>query len=466
MGIPAEPQEKNSERRSALLLAMLSSFLTPFMASSINVALPAIADEFSMTAVLLSWVVTSYLLAAAVFLVPFGRLADIHGRKRMFLYGMWVFTLASVLCALAPTATLLIAFRVLQGVGSAMMFGTSVAILSSVYPPQERGKALGLTVATVYVGLAAGPFFGGLLTSVITWRSLFVVTLPLCAAVLYAGYVKLRGEWAEARGESFDLKGSAVYALSLTAVVFGLSLLPDIEGGIACVMGAAGIAVFVLWELRVDRPVLDMKLFRYNRAFAFSNLAALINYSATSAVVFFVSLYLQYVRDLDAGTTGLVLVSQPIMMALFSPIAGKLSDVMEPRLIASAGMGISAVGLLMLGLVSAGTDIMAVVGILAFLGFGFALFSSPNMNAIMGSVERKVYGVASASVSTMRLVGQVLSLGIATLFIAVFVGDIEITSAVSEQFMDSYEFAFATFAALCLIGVLASLARGKVRPSA
>lgn len=466
MGIPAEPQDKHSERRSALLLAMLSSFLTPFMASSINVALPAIANEFSMTAVLLSWVVTSYLLAAAVFLVPFGRLADIHGRKRMFLYGMWVFTLASVLCALAPTATLLIAFRVLQGAGSAMMFGTSVAILSSVYPPQERGKALGLTVATVYVGLAAGPFFGGLLTSVITWRSLFVVTLPLCAAVLYAGYVKLRGEWAEARGESFDLKGSAIYALSLTAVVFGLSLLPNIEGGIACIMGAAGIAVFVLWELRVERPVLDMKLFRYNRAFAFSNLAALINYSATSAVVFFVSLYLQYVRDLDAGTTGLVLVSQPIMMALFSPIAGKLSDVMEPRLIASAGMGISAMGLLMLGLVSARTDIVVVVGILAFLGFGFALFSSPNMNAIMGSVERKVYGVASASVSTMRLVGQVLSLGIATLFIAVFVGDIEITSAVSEQFMDSYEFAFATFAALCLIGVFASLARGKVRPSA
>jgi len=449
-----------------LLVAMLSSFLTPFMASSINVALPSIADEFSMTAVSLSWVVTSYLLAAAVFLVPFGRLADIHGRKKLFLYGMWIFTSASVLCAFAPSAASLIAFRVLQGVGSAMMFGTSVAILSSVYPPHERGKALGLTVATVYIGLAAGPFFGGVLTSLVTWRSLFLVTLPLCAAVLYAGYVKLRGEWAEARGEKFDLKGSAIYALALTAVVFGLSLLPDIEGGIACLLGAGGIAAFVLWELRVDKPVLDMKLFRYNRPFAFSNLAALINYSATSAVVFFVSLYLQYVKELDAGTTGLVLVSQPVMMAAFSPLAGKLSDAVEPQIIASVGMAISAVGLLLLGLVSSETDILVVVGMLAFLGFGFALFSSPNMNAIMGSVEKKVYGVASASVSTMRLVGQVLSLGIATLFIAVYVGDVEITPALSEQFMDSYEFAFAAFAILCFIGVFASLARGKVRKEA
>ena len=465
MGTSAGTQDSHSEHRSALLLAMLSSFLTPFMGSSVNVALPTIADEFSMTAVTMSWVITAYLLAAAAFLVPFGRLADIHGRKKMFLYGMWVFTIASILCAVAPSAGLLIAFRAFQGLGSAMMFGTSIAIISSVYPPHERGWALGLTVATVYVGLSAGPFFGGILTSLVSWRSLFVVTLPLCGAVLYAGYVKLKGEWAEARGERFDLVGSAIYSLSLIALVVGLSVLPATEGFVACLLGAAGIVAFVIWELRVDKPVLDMKLFRFNRAFAFSNLAALINYSATSAVVFFLSLYLQYVRGMDASTTGLVLIAQPVMMAAFSPVAGKLSDVVEPQVIASVGMAITAAGLVLLGLFTSGTDVFVIVGVLAFLGFGFALFSSPNTNAIMSSVEKKVYGVASATVSSMRLVGQVLSMGIATVFIAVYVGDVEITPSNSEQFMDSYELAFAAFAVLCFLGVFASLARGKVRRS-
>lgn len=442
---------------------MLASFVTPFMASSINVALPAISDEFSMPAILLSWVVTSYLLAAAVFLVPFGRLADIHGRKRIFLYGMWVFSAASALCAVAPDAFTLIMFRGLQGLGSALMFGTSVAILSSVYPPNERGKVLGLAVAAVYIGLAAGPFFGGLLTGMLGWRSLFAVLLPMCAAVLYAGYTKLKGEWAEARGESFDIRGSAMYAVALTLAVVGLTFLPEWSGAVMSVVGLLAFAMFVLWELRIEKPVLDMKLFRYNRAFAFSNLAALINYSATSAVVFFMSLYLQIVKDIGVEETGVILVSQPIVMAVFSPLAGKLSDVVEPQRIASVGMAISAIGLGIMATFGGDTGILEVVVVLAILGFGFALFSSPNTNAIMGAVERRFYGVASASVGTMRLIGQVLSIAIATFFISMYVGNVEITQADLGLFLESYRIGFLTFAVLCVLGVGASLARGNVR---
>ncbi|MBN1678525.1 MAG: MFS transporter [Candidatus Thermoplasmatota archaeon] len=451
----------DSDRRSALLVAVLSSFVTPFMGSSINIALPAISDEFSMPAVLLSWVVTSYLLAAAVFLVPFGRLADIYGRKRLFLYGMWIFVAASLLCALAPNAFTLIAFRAVQGLGSGMMFGTSVAILSSVYPPKERGRVLGLAVASVYVGLAAGPFFGGILTGVLGWRSLFVVLLPMGALVLYAGYTRLKGEWAEARGESFDLRGSAIYAVALTAVVFGLTLMPNLSGVAMSAAGLCGVAIFVLWEIRVEKPVLDMRLFRHNRRFAFSNMAALINYSATSAVVFFVSLYLQVFKGIGVEKAGIILVSQPIVMAVFSPLAGKLSDVVEPQIIASIGMATSAVGLALVALFDADTSIPQIVFALAILGFGFALFSSPNTNAIMGSVERRLYGVAAATVGTMRLIGQVLSIAIATLFISIYVGNVELTSADAEAFLESYRMGFITFAVLCALGVLASMARGK-----
>jgi EmrB/QacA subfamily drug resistance transporter len=462
----AQPDQSSvTNKRVVLAVVMLSSFLTPFMASAINVALPSIADEFSIGAVLLTWVATSYLLAAATFLVPFGRLADIRGRRSIFIAGMWVFMVASVLCALAPSSYLLIAFRVLQGIGGAMTFGTSIAILTSVYPPHQRGQALGMSTAMVYVGLSAGPFLGGFLTGLVNWRSIFVVVVPLAASIIVLSHWKLKGEWGEACGEKFDLAGSMVYAVSLTAVIIGFSMLPELIGIIVTLAGTGGVVFFVLIELRQEFPVMDMNFWRRNRPFAFSNLAALINYSATFAVTFLMSIYLQEVKGFSAERAGVILVAQPIVMATFSPLAGKLSDKIEPQFIASAGMAITTVGLVLLALMTPSSEVIAIVATLAFIGFGFALFSSPNTNAVMGSVERRSYGVASASLGTMRLVGQVLSLGIATLFIALYLGDYAITPDLADEFMQSYKLAFSTFAVMCFVGVFASLARGKVRAS-
>ena len=452
-----------TDKRYVLAVVMLSSFLTPFMVSAINVALPSISDEFSMSAVLLTWVATSYLLAAAAFLVPFGRLADIKGRKITFIAGMWVFMVASVLCAISTSSYLLIAFRVLQGIGAAMTFGTAIAILTSVYPPHQRGQALGLSTAMVYVGLSVGPFFGGLLTEHLSWRFIFVTGLPLIAAIIYLSHRKLTGEWSEACGERFDMTGSVVYAVSLTAVILGFSMIPDLIGMIVTLAGSAGVILFVVIELRLQYPVMDMALWRGNRPFAYSNLAALINYSATFAVTFLMSIYLQEVKQFSAQKAGIVLVAQPIFMAAFSPLAGRLSDRIEPQFIASAGMAITTVGLIFLAAMTESTDVLVIVGSLAFLGFGFALFSSPNTNAVMSSVERRSYGVASASLGTMRLVGQVLSLGIASIFISLYLGDNAISHDLADEFMQSYKLAFSTFAVLCFVGVFASLARGKVR---
>ncbi|OGS57038.1 MAG: MFS transporter [Euryarchaeota archaeon RBG_19FT_COMBO_56_21] len=448
-------------KRSAMTVAVLSSFVTPFMASSINVAILSIGPEFSMDAVLLSWVATSYLLSSAAFLVPFGRIADIKGRKKVFLYGSFVMAVASLLCAFAFDEWSLIAFRVVQGIGGAMIFGTSVAILSSVYPPNERGKALGTAVSAVYVGLSAGPFLGGFMTEYLGWRSLFLLIVPLSLVVIYVAQTRLKGEWAEAAGEAFDLRGSVTYAASLTAVVLGFTLLPSLFGAGVLVLGTLGMVVFVLIETRVRSPVLDIALFLKNRTFAFSNLAALINYSATFAVTFIVSLYLYHVKGLSYWSTGAILVAQPVVMAVFSPLAGKLSDMKEPRLIASSGMAICTAGLVMLSLFTESTEIWVVVVVLAILGFGFALFSSPNTNAIMGCVQKRQYGIASASVGTMRLVGQVLSMGIATIFIALYVGEEALSSEHAAELMDSYRASFYVFAALCVVGVFASLARGR-----
>jgi EmrB/QacA subfamily drug resistance transporter len=455
--------DNSAEKNSALLVATLASFLTPFMTSAVNIALPSIGKEFSLNAILLSWVPTSYILAAAIFLVPFGRLADIYGRKRIFAYGIFIFTVSSFLCALSNSAIALIASRILQGFGSAMIFSTAVAIVTSAFPVGERGRVLGINVSAVYLGLSVGPFLGGVLTQHLGWRSIFLVNVPLGLIIIVLLYWKLKGEWCEAKGEKFDLSGSVIYGLTVISIMYGFSLLPSIGGAGLLLLGGIGIFLFVRWEIRQKHPVLDINLIRNNPVFAFSNLAALINYSATSAVAFLLSLYLQYIRKLSPQDAGLILLFQPMVMTVFSPLAGRISDRVEPRIVASAGMAFTTASLSLLFFLSANTSTVFIITNLVLLGFGFALFSSPNTNAIMSSVEKRFYGAASGTLATMRLTGQMLSLGIVMLIFAVYIGRVRITPEYYPLFLKSTKAAFAIFAALCLGGIFASLARGKVR---
>ena len=448
-------------QRTALAVSTLAGFLTPFMGSAVNVALPAIAAEFSLKTVSLGWVATAYILAAAVFLVPLGRLADIRGRKKIFLLGVSLFTVASVLAAMAPSAAALITFRALQGLGGAMIFGTSMAILTCVYPPGERGRAIGISTAAVYLGLSLGPVLGGFLVHRFGWRSVFVAVVPVGLAGVILTLTQLHGEWDEARGEKFDAAGSVVFGLGLAGLMYGFSRLPSLFGAGLVAAGLALLGAFILWEKRVPAPVLDVRLFRANRVFAFSNAAALVNYSATSAVSFLLSLYLQYVKGLPPQKAGLVLVAQPVVMALFSPLAGKASDRIEARIVASAGMAFSSAGLFALVFLGPATPIGFIIAALLGLGFGFALFSSPNTNAVMGSVERRAFGVAASTLGTMRLTGQMLSLGISVLIIALFVGNVRIGPAEHPLFLRALRVAFAVFGSLCVLGVFASLARGN-----
>lgn len=450
-------------RRCALVIAALSSFLPPFMAASINIALPAIGSEFSMDAVMLGWIASSYLLSAAVFLVPFGRLADIYGMKRIFILGLALYTISSLLSAVATSTFILIAVRVLQGFGSAMLFGTGTAILISLFPPHERGKVLGINVASVYLGLSLGPVLGGFLTQSFGWRSIFLLNVPLGLMVLVLVLWKLKGEWAAARGEKFDLIGSIIYSITLICIMYGFTLLPATSGLGLVFAGLLGLAALIKWESMTNSPVLDINLFKTNRVFAFSNLAALINYSATFAVGFLLSLYLQYIKGLNPQDAGAVLIAQPLVMAIFSPLAGRLSDKIEPRIIASAGMALTLLGIIPFAFIDAQTSISHILAVLIVLGLGLALFSSPNTNAIMSSIERRCYGVGSATLASMRLVGQALSMGVAMLVFALYIGRVEILPENYPLFLESTKTAFIIFSALCFLGIFASLARGEVR---
>ena len=376
---------------------------------------------------------------------------------------MVIFMFASLFGGMTSSATMLISCRVFQGIGGAMLAGTAVALLTTVFPANERGKVLGINAAATYIGLSMGPVLGGILTQHLGWRSIFFLTALLGLAIIGVVLWKVKGEWTGAKGERFDFVGSIIYSLGLVALIYGFTLLPAMPGVWLIVGGIIGLWAFIRWEMRVTSPVLDISLFKNSRAFTFSNLAALINYSATWAISFLISLYLQYLKGFDPQSTGLVLVAMPAMQAIFSPLAGRLSDRIEPRIIASAGMALTTAGLAIFIFLNKATPLEFIIGNLILMGLGFALFSSPNTNAVMSSVPKTAYAVASATLATMRQVGMTFSIGVAMLLLALYMGRVQITPEYYSLFQESMKASFIIFAILCFGGIFASLARGKVR---
>ncbi|MBE0668203.1 MAG: MFS transporter, partial [Bacteroidales bacterium] len=244
----------------------------------------------------LNWIVSSYMLSTAIFLLPAGRVGDILGRKKVFFAGILLFTLTMILLSFTPGIGWLITVRIVQGLASAMIFGTNLAILTAVFPAGERGRAMGINVTAVYVGLSSGPFLGGLLTRYLGWRSIFAFLIPMGIISLILIRRKMKGEWADARGEGFDWPGAIIYGASLAAIMYGFSKLPSAAGWILTATGMMLVPLFLLREKRTEHPLFDISLIFRNRVFAFSSLAALIHYAATSAIGFFLSLYLQYIK--------------------------------------------------------------------------------------------------------------------------------------------------------------------------
>ncbi len=448
---------------SILAIVAASSFFGTFLISSVNIALPAIEKDFGLDAVTLSWVVTSFLLSTAMFLLPVGRWGDLTGIRRLYKTGMVIFAVSSLLSGFATSGYWLIAMRFLQGVGAAFSGTTGTAILVSAFPPQFRGRVLGISVSGVYLGLAFGPFFGGFLTQYLGWRSIFFVSSGFGFLITIIGFMFLgKDEVQKTERIKLDLKGTFFYMLGLVSLTYGSALIPQLFGW--SLMGAGVIFLIIFWilENKSENPVLETKLFTHNRLFTFSNLAALINYSATFAIIFLLSLYLQKVKALSPRDTGTILVAQPIVMALFSPITGRLSDRIQPRFLATAGMTMCTLGLTAFAFLTESTTIGLIVFLLFWVGVGFALFSSPNMNTIMSSVQKNQLGLASGSASTMRVVGQIISMTIATLFFAVLFERQAVEEVSNILFLKALKMGFITFSVISVAGIYFSFSRGKM----
>jgi len=449
------------DRNILIVSILIISFFNAFVGAAVNIALPKIAEEFSLHAIQLSWVSMSYLLSTVIFLVPFGNLADIYGKKKIFLFGNIVFTISSLFCAFSVSGDMLIIMRFIQGIGAAMIQSTAMAIVSTVFSLGKRAKMIGYTVSAVYLGLTMAPFLGGILVHYINWKSIFYINVVAGLFVIVSLIFKVRTEWKDAPNDKFDIKGSVVYMSAIFLLMYGFSKLPSTTGILVLLAGILFFTAFIIIEKRVTTPVFNIKLFTTNRLFAFSNFAALINYAATFAITFILSLFLQYAHGLSAKDAGLLLIIQPGVMTILASISGKLAAKYNPAVLSSIGMAIIVIGLLMLCFISIDVSHLYLVVCLIILGFGFGLFSSPNTSVIMGSVEKKYLGIASATVSTMRLAGMMMSMAIAAMIINVFIGETKISASNINNFIVSSRVIFIIFACLCFVGVFASLARNK-----
>lgn len=451
---------------SILLIISITSFMGTFLISSINIALPSIEKSLGMDAVMLSWVVTSFLLSTAMFLLPVGRWGDNSGIGKLYKIGLIIFTLGSIACALAPTGKWLIVARFFQGIGAAFTNTTGQAILVSAFPPQHRGRVIGISVSSVYLGLSFGPFFGGMLTQQLGWHSIFVVSALLgLISTLIAFRFLDKDEVQHNKSGNMDFKGLITFMLGLVCLVYGSSQIPDTKGWLIMGGGLLSLVLFWIIETKEKIPVIDTKMYTKNRLFAYSNLAALINYCATAAIVFFLSLYLQKVQQLTPQQAGLILIAQPIMMTVFSPFVGRLSDKFEARYFATIGMAMCSIGLASMAFLTSETPHWIIVSILLWVGLGFALFSSPNMNIIMSSVDRSQYGQASGSAASMRIIGQIISMTIVTLLFAGMFGGNGINEVTNSIFLKAMKWGFLTFAGISLVGIYFSVKRSPHQTS-
>lgn len=446
----------NDSRAVILVIVTIGTFLNPFTGSSINLALPLIGEEFAIDAIMLSWIPAAYLLSTAIFLLPAGMLGDIIGRGRVFSAGTLVYTSASLLAIFTPGASLLLACRFLQGIGGAMVYATAVAIIAELYSPGERGRAVGINVMAVYGGMTLGPFIGGLLTQFFGWRSIFFITVILGCVVLF--YVrKFPPLLNEKRREIFDYQGAVLSAIALVFFFIGISRIPSTAAIGLILLSGLTFALFYYIETKNPTPLFPIPLLSSNRTFSSSNLAALINYSATFAVTFLLSLYLQVARGMSPAAAGSVLLIQPFVQMIIAPLAGRLSDRMDPSQLASLGLLISSSGLFGLAFLGSSTPLSWIVLFLILLGCGLGLFSAPNTTVIMGSVDRHHYGLASSLLATMRNTGMMLSMGIVMIFFALLLGNASITPEVSAGFLVSMHLIFLVFFVLTIFGAIVSL---------
>lgn len=468
---------------AVLAILAIGIFMATLDSSIVNISLPTIAHYFHVPLNgAIEWVIIAYLVTIAGVLLTIGRLADMIGRKTLWIAGLITFTLGSTLCGASPTLLVLIIARAFQGLGGALIMSVSPAILTSAFPPEERGRALGMNAVFVALGTSVGPTLGGIITANFSWRWIFYVNVPLGIIGVIATVFVLKGRPAGARGR-FDPAGALLLAVGLISLTLGLSFGQEWGWSSLALISTIAISMIALFllvvvEQRINDPIIDFSLL-HNRVFVSANISLIIYFLALFAVSFMLPFYLEELRGLGVIEAGLLLSPLPLTIAVVAPFSGALADRVGTRWLAAGGLTIACVGLVLISQLNAQSSIGDIVWRLIVIGVGQAIFQSPNNSALMGSAPRNRQGVASGFLATGRVVGQSISVALAGAVFTSLGG--AIAGAILSQgtqklppvqvatlqntFTTAFHTTFIVCAAITAIGIFTSLVRGKEQPN-
>ena len=449
----------------ALTSICLATFINAIQNSSINIAIPKIVLDLHADAILVSWIPTSFLLTSVVFLLPSGRLADIHGRKKIYLAGIVLLAAASILATQAQRIEWLLFTRMLQGIGAAMTYATSLALVMSLFTAENRGTALGLASGSVYIGLACGPLIGGWLTETFGWRSVFMFPIPLLFISFVLVTTRIKGEWKSEGQQKVDWTGAFIFAIWATALFVGVSSLPKLESILLILIGILCLVGFLYQQANSKYPLIRFKRIITNHVFSHSLVASSCTYASNYPLIFLFSLYLQYIQNLTPIQAGKIMVLQAVMMATTAPISGRLSDKYEPRIIATSGCLIMFCAFSILRGVGTTTSLYLIGGALMTLGFGFGLFTTPNNNAALSSIDKSALSIGSALLNMARISGNMFGTALVLVLVSVFIGDKAITPARYGALLTVIHWALSISCINALTGAYFSFTRGNIRPA-
>jgi EmrB/QacA subfamily drug resistance transporter len=444
--------------------------------SIVNVSLPIIARGFGVPlGGPVEWVVIGYLVVVAALLLTAGRVADVVGRKVVWVSGLTSFTTASALCGAAPSLGALVAFRALQGVGAAMMMSSSPAMIVGAFPREQRGRALGMNAVVVGLGISAGPTLGGVITQHLGWRWIFFVNVPLGVGGIAAALHLLVAD-RRAGGGRIDGLGALLLAIGLGGLTGTLSFGSELSWTSAPILGGGAAAVAALVALavhlgRATDPLVDPSLFR-RRVFASSSASLLLCFVATFAVPFLMPFYLEQLRGWPAQRAGLLLTPLPLTIAVVGPLTGALADRIGTRVLAVGGLLLVSLGLVLLSFVDASTAVPRMVADLMLIGFGQAIFQPPNNSALMGSAPGERQGVAAGVLASSRVIGQSVAVALAGGVFATFAGSATarslrhgvssgLSGPAAQAFVRGMHGALSCCAAIAFVGAVVAIVRGR-----
>ncbi len=475
--------QEQANKWVVLMLVALGAFMTTLDSSIVNIALPAIAHAFGVgVSGAIEWIIIGYLIVIAAFLLTLGRLADMLGRKPIYEAGLVIFVLGSIFSGAAPSLAILIIARLFQGVGGACIFAVNTAMITSVFPASERGRALGLNAVFVALGVSAGPTIGGLITQYLTWRWIFFVNVPIGAVVFIMG-MRVLTEPLHRNTERFDPVGAVLFAIGLASLILGFSFGQEwgwTSPGIisSLVVGVVALVAAVLVERRVRDPILKLSLLK-NRVFASANISFVLAMLALFAPGFLLPFYYEELRGFPAVQAGLLLTPLSLTLVVMAPLSGSLADRFGSRILAPLGLAIACFGLVLLSQLNAHSSLWDIIWRLVVIGIGQGLFQSPNTRALMGAAPPNEQGIASGLLSTGRVIGQALSVALAgTIFTAFGAAAAGVllsaqghslstsgVSALQNTFLAGFHAAFLVCAAFAAIGIFTALVRGNEHKS-